>query len=103
MTRFSLDKLLHPTSVAVVGASPREETVGFRVVRNLRRLGFPRTIFPVNPDHPELAGGPGSGAAVINASGYAAGGPEGGALQARLRATAIAHGIALCGPNNTGV
>ena len=47
-----------PRAIAVVGASPREETAGFRVIRNLRRLGFTGAIYPVNPRHPEVAGLP---------------------------------------------
>jgi len=129
-------RLLAPRSVAIVGASPREDAIGFRVIRNLRRLGFAGAIFPVNPRYPEVAGlacyptlsavpepvdaafiavpntnGPalveeagkaGIRAVVVNASGYADGGPEGRALQARLQAAAKAHGIALAGPNNMG-
>ena len=129
-------RLLAPRSVAIVGASPREDAIGFRVIRNLRRLGFAGAIFPVNPRYPEVAGlacypslsalpeavdaafiavpntsGPalveeagkaGIRAVVVNASGYADGGPEGRALQARLEAAAKAHGIALAGPNNMG-
>ena len=129
-------RLLAPRSVAIVGASPREDAIGFRVIRNLRRLGFAGAILPVNPRYPEVAGlacypslsalpetvdaafiavpntsGPalveeagkaGIRAVVVNASGYADGGPEGRALQARLEAAAKAHGIALAGPNNMG-
>src|SRR5436309_7236008 len=136
VTRFQLDKLLRPASVAVVGASPRAETVGFRVIQNLRRLNFAGPIFPVNPHYQEEAGlrcypsvaalpadvdaafvaipaaqGPGVieelaargvAAVEINASGFADGGPDGQVLQARLRALAHGHDIALCGPNNMG-
>ncbi|HYB70233.1 MAG TPA: acetate--CoA ligase family protein [Candidatus Bathyarchaeia archaeon] len=129
-------RLLAPRSVAIVGASPREDTIGFRVIRNLRRLGFPGAIIPVNPRYPAVAGlacypslsdlpapvdaafiavpntgGPalveeagraGIRAIVVNASGYADGGPEGQDLQRRLTDAARAHGIALAGPNNMG-
>jgi acetate---CoA ligase (ADP-forming) len=128
--------LLAPRTVAIVGASPREDAIGFRVIRNLRRLGYPGSIFPVNPRYPEVAGLPcyrslsalpepvdaafiavpntsgpalveeagraGIRAVVVNASGYADGGPEGRALQERLVAAANAHGIAVAGPNNMG-
>ncbi len=48
--------LLAPRSVAVVGASAREDAIGFRVIRNLRRLEYRGTIVPVNPRYPEVAG-----------------------------------------------
>src|SRR5437879_1290528 len=68
MTRFRLDKLLRPTSVAVVGASPRAETVGFRVIQNLRRLNYTGPIFPVNPRHLLVAGVHGEdGAGIVQA------------------------------------
>jgi acetate---CoA ligase (ADP-forming) len=129
--------LLAPRSVAVVGASPREDSIGFRIIRNLRRMNFPGEIVPVNPRYPDVSGlaccpsllalprpvdaafiavpaaqGPalvdeagraGIRAVLINASGYADGGPDGRALQERLVAAASAHGIALCGPNNMGI
>ncbi|HZI82746.1 MAG TPA: CoA-binding protein, partial [Casimicrobiaceae bacterium] len=129
-------RLLAPRSVAIVGASPREDAIGFRVIRNLRRLGFAGAILPVNPRYSDIAGlacypslsalpepvdaafiavpnvnGPalveeagkaGIRAVLVNANGYADGGPEGRALQAQLEAAAAAHGIALAGPNNMG-
>src|SRR5262249_32144746 len=42
-------------------------------------------------------------AAFVNASGYADGGPAGRALQEKLRRVALAHDIALAGPNNMGL
>jgi acyl-CoA synthetase (NDP forming) len=53
-----LSPLLAPRSVAVVGASPRENTLGNNVVVNLRRFGYPGRIFPVHPNAPEVAGLP---------------------------------------------
>ncbi len=50
----------------------------------------------------EEAGRAGIRALVVNASGYADGGPEGRALQQQLEAAANAHGIAVAGPNNMG-
>lgn len=54
MTDLALDKLLSPRSIAVVGASERPEAIGTRVIRNLRLMGFPGTIYPVNPRYPML-------------------------------------------------
>ena len=50
----------------------------------------------------EEAGRCGIPAAIVNASGFADSGPDGEALQRRLRDTASSAGIALCGPNNMG-
>ena len=54
MTDLALDKLLSPRSIAIVGASERPEAIGTRVIRNLRLMGFPGAIYPVNPRYPML-------------------------------------------------
>src|SRR3954447_7631843 len=53
---LSLDKLINPRSVAIVGVSERPEAIGTRVLNNLRRIGFPGPIYPVNPRHTSLHG-----------------------------------------------
>ncbi|MCW5893165.1 MAG: GNAT family N-acetyltransferase [bacterium] len=45
----SLDAVLHPRAVAVVGASDRPDSLGGAVLRNLVRGGFTGTIHPVHP------------------------------------------------------
>jgi acetate---CoA ligase (ADP-forming) len=45
----SLDAIFRPQSVAVVGASRREDAIGSSVVKNLFRAGFTGAIYPVNP------------------------------------------------------
>lgn len=54
-TATGLDRLLHPRSVAVIGASARP---GFpsRALNNLIEHGFDGAIYPVNPNYEELAG-----------------------------------------------
>lgn len=44
-----LSGLFDPRSVAVFGASPREGSVGGRVLQNMRRAGFAGPLFAVNP------------------------------------------------------
>ena len=51
-----LDALLRPSSVAVVGASARAESMGDWALRNLLRGGFEGEIYPVNPGYKELQG-----------------------------------------------
>jgi acyl-CoA synthetase (NDP forming) len=55
MNSAALDLLLNPRSIAIVGASPREDAIGFRVIQNLRRMKFSGTIYPVNPRYEEVA------------------------------------------------
>ena len=52
----SLDKLFAPTAIAVVGASQREESIGLRVIRNLKRFGFEGPVYPVHPTNAEVDG-----------------------------------------------
>ena len=56
------------------------------------------------PDLVDEAAAKGIKAIYLNASGYADGNmPEGRARQDRIVATAAAHSMAICGPNNTGI
>jgi acyl-CoA synthetase (NDP forming) len=52
----AVEALLCPRSVAVIGASPRENSLGFRVIRNLKLMGFEGPITPINPRYGEVAG-----------------------------------------------
>jgi acyl-CoA synthetase (NDP forming)/RimJ/RimL family protein N-acetyltransferase len=45
----SIHRLLHPRSVAVVGASADPDKIGHLVLDNLQRAGFTGPILPVNP------------------------------------------------------
>ncbi|HEY8381921.1 MAG TPA: bifunctional acetate--CoA ligase family protein/GNAT family N-acetyltransferase [Microvirga sp.] len=56
MSTYRLDKLFAPRSVALVGASPREGSMGRTILRNLREGGYAGTIFPVNPRYREVDG-----------------------------------------------
>lgn len=47
--RDSLDKLLRPSSVAVVGASRRPGTIGYQILHNLVTHGYTGVVYPVNP------------------------------------------------------
>src|SRR5918993_1646952 len=58
MSTYRLDKLFEPRSVALVGASPREGSLGRMVLRNLREAGFPGPLQLVNPKHREIDGLP---------------------------------------------
>lgn len=58
-----LTPLMHPKTVAVIGASQRmsqgaiqRESRGNRIIRNLMNAGFEGRIFPVNPKYSEVLG-----------------------------------------------
>lgn len=52
----SIGRLLRPSSIAVLGASRREGTIGHAVFRNLIDGGFVGTVYPVNPSANAVAG-----------------------------------------------
>ena len=52
----SIRKLLHPRSVAVIGASRSRDKIGGMLVANLQRAGFKGPIYPVNPAASEVMG-----------------------------------------------
>jgi len=56
MDKNLLDAFFKPESVAVVGASTREGSVGHILVDNLRDGGFHGQIYPINPKAPEVQG-----------------------------------------------
>ena len=51
MTIRNLDRAFNPSSVALIGASPRQDSVGSTVWRNLRQGGFTGPVWPVNPKY----------------------------------------------------
>jgi len=56
MTIRNLDGLLHPRSVAVIGGSQRDGTLGQLVLSNLIEGGYVGALFAVNPKQVDLAG-----------------------------------------------
>lgn len=56
MSTYRLDSLLRPHSVAVIGASQRERSVGRAILRNLRRGGFTGDIHAINTRYPDIDG-----------------------------------------------
>ena len=54
--RHSLDALLRPASVAVIGASNDRTRIGGRPIRYLRAAGFTGRVYPVNPKYAEVQG-----------------------------------------------
>lgn len=58
MSVRNLESLLQPTSVALIGASEREGSLGCVVLRNLRGGGFKGPVWAVNDKHETIAGAP---------------------------------------------
>jgi len=58
MSQHYLKHLFQPRAVAVFGASERPESVGGRILANLRHGGFAGPIYAINPKHSEVAGHP---------------------------------------------
>jgi len=51
-----LDKIFNPDSIAVIGASDEEGSVGYRLLRNLIGVGYRGVVYPVNPKKPSVQG-----------------------------------------------
>jgi len=45
----SLDAILRPKSIAVIGASRQESSIGWQILDNLLKHGFQGPVYPVNP------------------------------------------------------
>jgi acetyltransferase len=56
MSTYRLDRFLSPRSLAVIGASPHESSVGRHVITNVFSGGFAGPIHVVNPYHAEIEG-----------------------------------------------
>ncbi|MCK9377106.1 MAG: bifunctional acetate--CoA ligase family protein/GNAT family N-acetyltransferase [Syntrophobacterales bacterium] len=58
MRRSNLDLLFKPESVAVIGASEKEHSIGQALIHNLLKDEFPGKIYPVNRKYQEILGLP---------------------------------------------
>ena len=54
--RVGVDRILHPRSVAVFGASDSKDKFGGRIMHFLLRHGFPGEIYPINLRRTEVLG-----------------------------------------------
>ena len=55
-SRQPLDSILRPKTVAVIGATDRQGSVGRTILENLLRGSFGHSTYPVNPRHDEILG-----------------------------------------------
>jgi acetyltransferase len=56
MGTINLDKLFNPQSVAIIGASDTEGSVGYAIVKNFTQLGYTGKVFFINNRKPEIQG-----------------------------------------------
>ena len=54
--RVDVERILHPRSVAVFGASDSKDKFGGRIMHFLVRHGFAGEILPINPNRAEVVG-----------------------------------------------
>ena len=54
--RVEVERILHPRSVAVFGASDSKDKFGGRIMHFLLRHGFPGDVLPINPRREEILG-----------------------------------------------
>src|SRR5580700_2582695 len=52
----AIQALLRPRSIAIVGASAREGSFGFRLIAALTSGRYRGTVYPINPRYEEIAG-----------------------------------------------
>jgi len=53
---LSLDKIFSPKSIAIIGASDEEGSVGYILTKNLTEMGYGGRVYPVNIHKPEILG-----------------------------------------------
>jgi acetyltransferase len=58
MSTYRLDRLFAPRSIAIVGASPHERSVGRSILRNVIAGGFEGAVHLVNSHYPQIDGLP---------------------------------------------
>ena len=132
-----LSPIFYPRTVAVIGATEKPASVGRTVLRNLMEQPFGATIFPINPNRPNVLGircypniasigepvdlaivitpaatvpevlqecvAAGVHGAIVISAGFAELGPEGKALEHKVREVLASGNLRLIGPNCVGV
>ena len=53
---LELDALFKPKSIAIIGASTKELSIGNVIIKNLLHYGYTGAIYPINPKEPEVRG-----------------------------------------------
>ena len=56
MPSSDISFFFNPRSIAIVGASPRPDSLSRIILESLKEMGFPGKIYPVNPKYEEILG-----------------------------------------------
>lgn len=56
MLNEQLDKIMKPKSIAVIGASTKEKTIGSEIMKRLKEYNFQGDIYPINPKADQIEG-----------------------------------------------
>ena len=51
-----LDKIFYPKSIAIIGASTKEHTVGYAILRNILHSGYRGDVYPINLKYRTIQG-----------------------------------------------
>lgn len=54
--KHELDTLFKPKSIAIIGASSKELSIGNVIIKNLVHFNYTGKIYPINPKEPEIRG-----------------------------------------------
>ena len=54
MSIYNMDKIFKPSSIAVIGASDKEESLGYSLITNIVEGGYKGKVFPVNPNYKSI-------------------------------------------------
>jgi acetyltransferase len=52
----SIQKLFEPKSIAIIGASTNASKVGYKILNNIKSVGFKGEVYPINPNAKEILG-----------------------------------------------
>lgn len=52
--RQDISFFFNPKSIAIIGASPTAEKLSYVILENLKKIGFPGAIYPINPKYSSI-------------------------------------------------
>lgn len=137
MSASDLDRIFDPKSIAVIGASDKEGSVGYALMKNLTELGYEGKVYPINirkseilglkayptvdqipeivdlaliatpaktvPHIVEQCGETGIKGMIVISAGFKEIGPEGKALEGKIREIREKYNLRIIGPNCLGI
>lgn len=52
----NIKKIINPSSIAIIGASQKVDSVGFNILKNIKECGYKGAIFPINLKYDKILG-----------------------------------------------